>query len=292
MRVSKPQGRRAEQSVSRTGRAKKHQKQQPDLPLLHRPISNANFVAMADLLDYSISPLDNQVVSNTGATSKAVAASGVGFCCHVLPHGCNFARSTGAKSCFASPCALCSACRDWNRGEFCPWDLTGIIGDMSTDAEMVPASSSSSSTSSEMDGASRDNNDVFIALTKAISPDSINHPTTFVATNTSSFEGNPTEESTTIARNLLTEVADVANIDQGTNILCDYEYEEILKLPTAVPMMVGAVTTSSPSNASFLIPAEASHSTSSDTVGFSSNMVDVEASWDLREGSTKRAVPK
>lgn len=163
---------------------------------------------------------------------------------------------------------------------------------MSTDAEMVPASSSSSSTSSEMDGASRDNNDVFIALTKAISPDSINHPTTFVATNTSSFEGNPTEESTTIARNLLTEVADVANIDQGTNILCDYEYEEILKLPTAVPMMVGAVTTSSPSNASFLIPAEASHSTSSDTVGFSSNMVDVEASWDLREGSTKRAVPK
>lgn len=31
------------------------------------------------------------------------------------------------------PCALCSACRDWNLGEFCPWDLTGIIGDISTD---------------------------------------------------------------------------------------------------------------------------------------------------------------
>ena len=89
----------------------KHQKQQPDLPLLHRPISNANLVAMADLLDYSISPLDNQVVSNTGATSKAVAASGVGFCCHVLPHGCNFARPTGAKVRFTSGsfCATSSA---------------------------------------------------------------------------------------------------------------------------------------------------------------------------------------
>ena len=30
------------------------------------------------------------------------------------------------------PCALCSACRDWNLGEFCPWDLTGIIGDISS----------------------------------------------------------------------------------------------------------------------------------------------------------------
>lgn len=28
----------------------------------------------------------------------------------------------------APPCALCSACRDWNLGEFCPWDLTGSIG--------------------------------------------------------------------------------------------------------------------------------------------------------------------
>jgi len=143
-----------------------------------------------------------------------------------------------------------------------------------------------------MDSTSSDNNDVFIALTKAISPDSNNYATTFAATNISSSEGDPTEEFTTIARNLLTEVADVASIDEGTNILCDYEYEEILKLPTAVPMMVGAVTTASPSNASFLIPAEAGHSTSSDTVDFRSNMVDIEASWDLREGSAKRAASK
>ena len=33
----------------------------------------------------------------------------------------------------AQPCALCSACRDWNAGEFCPWDLTGIIGEISDD---------------------------------------------------------------------------------------------------------------------------------------------------------------
>ena len=54
---------------------------------------------------------------------------------------------------YTQPCALCSACRDWNLGEFCPWDLTGIIGDMSTDGTIVSdcdlfGSSSNSSSSS------------------------------------------------------------------------------------------------------------------------------------------------
>lgn len=31
------------------------------------------------------------------------------------------------------PCALCAACRDWNAGEFCPWDLTGLIGNMQSE---------------------------------------------------------------------------------------------------------------------------------------------------------------
>ena len=54
----------------------------------------------------------------------------------------------------AQPCALCSACRDWNAGEFCPWDLTGIIGDISDDtsatsATAVTATSGGSSTIKE-----------------------------------------------------------------------------------------------------------------------------------------------
>mmetsp|Transcript_8480 Transcript_8480/g.13175 ORF Transcript_8480/g.13175 Transcript_8480/m.13175 type:complete len:420 (-) Transcript_8480:307-1566(-) len=38
------------------------------------------------------------------------------------------------------PCALCAACRDWNAGEFCPWDLTGLIGNMQSE---VPGTSDS-----------------------------------------------------------------------------------------------------------------------------------------------------
>jgi hypothetical protein len=37
------------------------------------------------------------------------------------------------------PCALCAACRDWNAGEFCPWDLTGIIGNISESSTDAPA---------------------------------------------------------------------------------------------------------------------------------------------------------
>lgn len=47
------------------------------------------------------------------------------------------------QSRYADPCALCSACRDWNLGEFCPWDLTGIIGDLAIDKEILDLPSSS-----------------------------------------------------------------------------------------------------------------------------------------------------
>lgn len=88
-------------------------------------------------LDYSISPLDSAVLANTinpgtaattaAAQAQANAAANAGFCCSIMPHSCNDS---------VDPCALCSACRDWNLGEFCPWDLTGIIGDLSTDLEL------------------------------------------------------------------------------------------------------------------------------------------------------------
>jgi hypothetical protein len=34
------------------------------------------------------------------------------------------------------PCALCAACRDWNDGEFCPWDLTEIIGNIQSEISL------------------------------------------------------------------------------------------------------------------------------------------------------------
>lgn len=43
---------------------------------------------------------------------------------------------TRVQNRYVQPCALCSACRDWNAGEFCPWDLTGIIGDISDDTSL------------------------------------------------------------------------------------------------------------------------------------------------------------
>jgi hypothetical protein len=46
---------------------------------------------------------------------------------------------------YVQPCALCSACRDWNAGEFCPWDLTGIIGDVSSDDSIGTCSATAAS---------------------------------------------------------------------------------------------------------------------------------------------------
>lgn len=106
-------------------------------------------------LDFSITPLDDEVLDS----ATAVAA---GFC---MPHNCdsvsqgfvceldpssrakvlpthylpcnllctlNFLQNPGGQC-----CALCSACRDWNAGQFCPWDLTGLLGgDISNDVEV------------------------------------------------------------------------------------------------------------------------------------------------------------
>lgn len=52
----------------------------------------------------------------------------------LIAHSCYLPAQNSSS---AAPCALCSACRDWNLGEFCPWDLTGIIGDMSADSEVT-----------------------------------------------------------------------------------------------------------------------------------------------------------
>jgi len=37
--------------------------------------------------------------------------------CGAVPHSCGDDKNS-------QPCALCKACRDWNLGTFCPWDLT------------------------------------------------------------------------------------------------------------------------------------------------------------------------
>lgn len=71
-------------------------------------------------IDYSFSPLD---IDDTNEDQQQQH-----ICSTVLPHSC-----IDPKNHFAQPCALCAACRDWNLGEFCPWDLTGILGDVSTD---------------------------------------------------------------------------------------------------------------------------------------------------------------
>lgn len=89
-------------------------------------------------LDYSITPLDDQVAAGAGdiaATTAANAASGTAagvLWCGVMPHSCNLSELPGRNR-LMQPCALCSACRDWNLGEFCPWDLTGILGDISSE---------------------------------------------------------------------------------------------------------------------------------------------------------------
>jgi len=61
--------------------------------------------------------------SASAAASVPKSSSSVAVCSSVnMPHSCNLSDPN------AMLCALCSACRDWNQGEFCPWDLTGILG--------------------------------------------------------------------------------------------------------------------------------------------------------------------
>jgi len=213
-------------------------------------VLNADLVAD---LDYSISPLDNQVVANTGtASSAAAAAAAAGFCCNIMPHSCNLADPLGAKNLVADPCALCSACRDWNLGEFCPWDLTGILGDISTDGK-IPESSFSSE-EFETNEKEVDNNEEYFSTLASLG--SIGNAT--VATH-----------GTVVTKNSNAEAADMASIEGNDN---DFDNDGMLDLSSAS-------MSSSPSTSSFLIPLEISHSTSA--ADFISSMVNVET-WDER----------
>jgi len=80
--------------------------------------------------------------ASAASVPKSTSSSSVAVCSSVnMPHSCNLSDPN------AMLCALCSACRDWNQGEFCPWDLTGILG-------ADEPSSSSDESSSDVDGGS------------------------------------------------------------------------------------------------------------------------------------------
>lgn len=195
-------------------------------------------------LDYSITPLDSEVVANTANTGPASAAATVaasGFC--YLPHSCNLGDPSGAKN-LTQPCALCSACRDWNLGEFCPWDLTGIIGDISNDMEIPDLSTEANKESTK----EKDQEEV--PITSASDMDGSTHGST--------------EEATTITKNSTSDgAADLASIDGNIE-------------PNAVDDKNKMMMSSNPSTDSFTVPQEIHHSTSAD---FISSMVDME-NWD------------
>eukprot|EP00986_Skeletonema_menzelii_P003151 scaffold932_cov139-Skeletonema_menzelii.AAC.10 len=66
--------------------------------------------------------------------------------------GCGVADPLSYKfSHNGEPCALCAACRDWNAGEFCPWDLTGIIGNIQSEISDIPAPVERMVSSGELD---------------------------------------------------------------------------------------------------------------------------------------------
>jgi len=200
--------------------------------------------AKKDPLEYSLSPLDYL----SGANADDF--------CHVMPHDCNLVNPLGAQTGFATPCALCSALRDWNTGEFCSWDLT-LAGDISMEAEAMPTltSSSCSFPSLEMHSTASVNNFAFtaIATAPAVSNIAVAHANTMTTT-AGSPRDNTMIEATTISRNLAEVASIAASIGEDTNSL--YEYNEILQLPISL------------SNASFPIPSEISRSTSSEALGF------------------------
>mmetsp|Transcript_28620 Transcript_28620/g.52240 ORF Transcript_28620/g.52240 Transcript_28620/m.52240 type:complete len:675 (-) Transcript_28620:803-2827(-) len=220
-------------------------------------------------LDYSISPLDNQVVANTGAAaSAAAAAAAAGFCCNVMPHSCNLADPMALNSLNRPPpCALCSACRDWNLGEFCPWDLTGIIGDISADGtipESAPSASYSSASSSEGGAtAAEDLEEEDFTAPVATLPRVASSPYDRMD------RDGTIEEATTVTKNSMVEVADVASVDGNGNS----DVNTVVNYSSSDTTEGGVSTSSIPL---FTIPHEISHSTSA--ADFISSMVDIE-SW-------------
>jgi len=78
----------------------------------------------------------------------------------------------------AQPCALCSACRDWNLGEFCPWDLTGIIGDISTDVFSIEEANTVTTKNSSEAGEEQDSTTMDMEPTMTVNftvPSEISH---------------------------------------------------------------------------------------------------------------------
>jgi len=113
-----------------------------DIPALDIPALVPLTADQVADLEYSMTTLDAEleehaISMDAGNAVEADVSAATISCGGIMPHSCNLAE-----------CALCSACRDWNLGEFCPWDLTGILGDISTE---IPAPSSSSSLEDEQD---------------------------------------------------------------------------------------------------------------------------------------------
>ncbi|KAL3789620.1 hypothetical protein HJC23_003169 [Cyclotella cryptica] len=106
----------------------------PPLPPPHAPSASATVTPLVDPM--IISAFSSDDIINAPLLPMAGGGAdmqGLG----IMPHSCNLVDPlTNKMNRYVQPCALCSACRDWNAGEFCPWDLTGIIGDISDDTSV------------------------------------------------------------------------------------------------------------------------------------------------------------
>jgi hypothetical protein len=149
---------------------------------------------------------------------------------------------------FAQPCALCSACRDWNLGEFCPWDLTGIIGDISTDSAMLGETPQETSLSNSQDYGKG------MSLASLVTSSLYGSGATPSEDgSTAHYETSSTEEGGTTVVTKNSTVAEDATGARGIE-------------PTMLAMY-----------SNFSVPQEISHSTSA--ADFMSSMADIE-SWD------------
>jgi hypothetical protein len=100
------------------------------------PLVDPTVISTFSAEDISSAPLLPTVIGNISvedASSYPLLPTAEGDVA-VMPHSCNLVDPlTNKMNRYIQPCALCSACRDWNTGEFCPWDLTGLIGEITDD---------------------------------------------------------------------------------------------------------------------------------------------------------------
>lgn len=204
--------------------------------------SHQQQVMMMIDMEYSINPLDmddndEDLIQNNTAVDHTIC------CSSVLPHSCS-----DPKNRFAQPCALCSACRDWNLGEFCPWDLTGIIGDISTDSAMLGETPQETSLSNSQDYGKG------MSLASLVTSSLYGSGATPSEDGSSAhYETSSTEEGGTTVVTKNSTVAEDATGAGGIE-------------PTMLAMY-----------SNFSVPQEISHSTSA--ADFMSSMADIE-SWD------------